>query len=153
MARLSVSLASPALLLATTSDTTLPYIPSEADLVVMAVGITPRDDLARSSGIKVAARGGIDVDDSYVFTLAFPRVKLTRPFLFRPQLDDQREGCLRYRGVRVVARSHVSSFGTGRLLRIHPRIPSLRNADSAHPTSCSYGLIAPGGVFLVSFFE
>lgn len=32
----------------------------------MAVGITPRDDLARSSGIKVASRGGIDVDDWYV---------------------------------------------------------------------------------------
>lgn len=30
----------------------------------MAVGITPRDDLARVSGIKIATRGGIDVDDS-----------------------------------------------------------------------------------------
>ena len=36
----------------------------EADLVIYAVGITPRDDLARASGIKVHARGGIDVDDS-----------------------------------------------------------------------------------------
>ncbi|KAL7410257.1 NADPH nitrite reductase [Mrakia frigida] len=36
----------------------------EADLVIMAVGITPRDDLARNSGIKVHPRGGIDVDDS-----------------------------------------------------------------------------------------
>lgn len=30
----------------------------------MAVGITPRDDLARSSGINVHKRGGIDVDDA-----------------------------------------------------------------------------------------
>ena len=35
----------------------------EADLVIMAVGITPRDDLARASGIKCHARGGIDVGD------------------------------------------------------------------------------------------
>lgn len=36
----------------------------EADLVIFAVGITPRDELARMSGIKVATRGGIDVDDN-----------------------------------------------------------------------------------------
>jgi nitrite reductase (NAD(P)H) len=36
----------------------------EADLVIFAVGITPRDELARESGIKVAPRGGIAADDS-----------------------------------------------------------------------------------------
>lgn len=41
-----------------------PIFPAEAELVVMAVGITPRDDLARASGISIARRGGIDVDDS-----------------------------------------------------------------------------------------
>ena len=35
----------------------------EADLVIMAVGITPRDDLARASGIECHSRGGIDVGD------------------------------------------------------------------------------------------
>lgn len=35
----------------------------EADLVIMAVGISPRDDLARASGIKCHARGGIEVGD------------------------------------------------------------------------------------------
>jgi nitrite reductase (NAD(P)H) len=35
----------------------------EADLVIMAVGITPRDDLARASGIKCHTKGGIDVGD------------------------------------------------------------------------------------------
>ncbi len=35
----------------------------EADLVIFAVGITPRDELARESGIKVAPRGGIVADD------------------------------------------------------------------------------------------
>lgn len=66
MARLSVSRASPYFLVTTSSNAVLLLLPPEADLVVMAVGITPRDDLARSSGIKVASRGGIDVDDSYV---------------------------------------------------------------------------------------
>lgn len=35
----------------------------EADLVIFAVGISPRDELARESGIKVAPKGGIAVDD------------------------------------------------------------------------------------------
>lgn len=35
----------------------------EADMVVMAVGITPRDDLARVSGIATDKRGGIAVGD------------------------------------------------------------------------------------------
>ncbi|MER7862509.1 nitrite reductase large subunit NirB [Amycolatopsis japonica] len=36
----------------------------DVDLVVFSAGIRPRDDLARSSGLKVGARGGILVDDT-----------------------------------------------------------------------------------------
>ncbi|WP_409492800.1 nitrite reductase large subunit NirB [Amycolatopsis sp. cmx-11-12] len=36
----------------------------DVDLVVFSAGIRPRDDLARSSGLEVGARGGILVDDS-----------------------------------------------------------------------------------------
>ncbi|GAB3721419.1 nitrite reductase large subunit NirB [Amycolatopsis oliviviridis] len=36
----------------------------DVDLVVFSAGIRPRDDLARSSGLDVGARGGILVDDS-----------------------------------------------------------------------------------------
>lgn len=35
----------------------------DSDMVIMAVGITPRDDLARTSGIKCHAKGGIEVGD------------------------------------------------------------------------------------------
>jgi nitrite reductase (NAD(P)H) len=35
----------------------------ESDMVIFAIGIKPRDDLARKSGIKVAPRGGIEVGD------------------------------------------------------------------------------------------
>ncbi|OCF30509.1 nitrite reductase [NAD(P)H], large subunit [Kwoniella heveanensis BCC8398] len=35
----------------------------ESDLTIFAIGITPRDDLARSSGIEVDPRGGIKVGD------------------------------------------------------------------------------------------
>ncbi|GAA5967842.1 hypothetical protein JCM11641_005783 [Rhodosporidiobolus odoratus] len=35
----------------------------ETDLVIFGIGISPRDELAASSGIKVARRGGIEVDD------------------------------------------------------------------------------------------
>ncbi|GAA5999895.1 hypothetical protein JCM10207_005960 [Rhodosporidiobolus poonsookiae] len=35
----------------------------ESDLVIYGIGISPRDELAREAGIKVAPRGGIDVDD------------------------------------------------------------------------------------------
>jgi nitrite reductase (NADH) large subunit len=38
--------------------------PLDADLVVFAAGIRPRDDLARSAGIEVGERGGIVVDDT-----------------------------------------------------------------------------------------
>ncbi|MGW4827125.1 nitrite reductase large subunit NirB [Amycolatopsis japonica] len=36
----------------------------DVDLVVFSAGIRPRDDLARSSGLEVGARGGILVDDT-----------------------------------------------------------------------------------------
>ncbi|WP_414935577.1 nitrite reductase large subunit NirB [Amycolatopsis sp. cmx-11-51] len=36
----------------------------DVDLVVFSAGIRPRDDLARSSGLEVGARGGILVDDA-----------------------------------------------------------------------------------------
>ncbi len=36
----------------------------DVDLVVFSAGIRPRDDLARSSGLEVGARGGVLVDDS-----------------------------------------------------------------------------------------
>ena len=36
----------------------------ETDLVVFAAGVRPRDDLARSAGLAVGARGGIVVDDA-----------------------------------------------------------------------------------------
>ncbi|MFE5508762.1 nitrite reductase large subunit NirB [Amycolatopsis japonica] len=36
----------------------------DVDLVVFSAGIRPRDDLARSSGLEVVARGGILVDDT-----------------------------------------------------------------------------------------
>jgi nitrite reductase (NADH) large subunit len=36
----------------------------EADLVVFSAGIRPRDELARSSGLEVGARGGIVIDDA-----------------------------------------------------------------------------------------
>lgn len=35
-----------------------------ADLVVFAIGVTPRDDLAREAGIRCASNGGIIVDDN-----------------------------------------------------------------------------------------
>lgn len=35
----------------------------ESDLVIFAIGIKPRDDLAEQCGIKCAKRGGIDVGD------------------------------------------------------------------------------------------
>lgn len=35
----------------------------ESDMVIFAIGIKPRDDLATGAGIKVAKRGGIDVGD------------------------------------------------------------------------------------------
>ncbi|KAL7420621.1 hypothetical protein Q5752_004572 [Cryptotrichosporon argae] len=35
----------------------------EADMTIFAIGIKPRDDLARASGIQVAARGGVEVGD------------------------------------------------------------------------------------------
>jgi nitrite reductase (NADH) large subunit len=35
----------------------------EADLVIVSAGIRPRDELARSAGIEVGARGGVVVDD------------------------------------------------------------------------------------------
>lgn len=38
------------------------FIPS--DMVIFAVGIKPRDDLARESGIDVDVKGGIKVDDN-----------------------------------------------------------------------------------------
>jgi nitrite reductase (NAD(P)H) len=34
-----------------------------SDMVIFAIGIKPRDDLAVSSGIKTAQRGGIEVGD------------------------------------------------------------------------------------------
>jgi len=37
--------------------------PIQADLVVFAAGIRPRDDLARSAGLDVGERGGVVVDD------------------------------------------------------------------------------------------
>jgi len=37
--------------------------PLEADLVIYAIGIKPRDELARSSGIECHSRGGIVVSD------------------------------------------------------------------------------------------
>ena len=37
--------------------------PLDADLVVFAAGIRPRDDLARNAGIEVGERGGIVIDD------------------------------------------------------------------------------------------
>jgi nitrite reductase (NAD(P)H) len=36
----------------------------ECDVVVFAIGITPRDELARASGIECADKGGIIVDDA-----------------------------------------------------------------------------------------
>ena len=41
----------------------------ESDMVIYAIGIKPRDDLARKVGIKCAKRGGIDVND-YLMTSA-----------------------------------------------------------------------------------
>ncbi len=38
--------------------------PELADLVVFAVGITPRDELARDAGLTLGARGGIEVDEA-----------------------------------------------------------------------------------------
>lgn len=35
----------------------------ESDLVIFAIGIKPRDDLASGCGIRVAKRGGIEVGD------------------------------------------------------------------------------------------
>ncbi|KAI6028258.1 hypothetical protein EDC04DRAFT_2899029 [Pisolithus marmoratus] len=35
----------------------------DAEMVIYAIGITPRDDLARKAGLKCGARGGITVDD------------------------------------------------------------------------------------------
>ncbi|GAA5820635.1 hypothetical protein JCM11251_003086 [Rhodosporidiobolus azoricus] len=35
----------------------------ESDLVIYGIGISPRDELAKAAGIKVAHRGGIEVDD------------------------------------------------------------------------------------------
>jgi len=35
-----------------------------AQMVIYAIGITPRDDLARKAGLKCRERGGITVDDS-----------------------------------------------------------------------------------------
>ncbi|GAA6042045.1 hypothetical protein JCM8097_004077 [Rhodosporidiobolus ruineniae] len=35
----------------------------ESDLVIYGIGISPRDELASTAGIKVARRGGIEVDD------------------------------------------------------------------------------------------
>jgi nitrite reductase (NADH) large subunit len=37
--------------------------PLEAELVIISAGIRPRDDLARSAGLEVGARGGITVND------------------------------------------------------------------------------------------
>lgn len=34
-----------------------------SDLVIFAIGISPRDDLARKSGIKCAEKGGVEVGD------------------------------------------------------------------------------------------
>lgn len=36
----------------------------DADLVIFAIGIAPRDDLARASGITCHEKGGVVVDDS-----------------------------------------------------------------------------------------
>ncbi|KAM0788182.1 hypothetical protein ACM66B_001342 [Microbotryomycetes sp. NB124-2] len=36
----------------------------ESDLTIFAIGIAPRDELARASGIRCNSRGGIDVDDN-----------------------------------------------------------------------------------------
>lgn len=36
----------------------------DAQMVIYAIGITPRDDLARKAGLKCRDRGGITVDDS-----------------------------------------------------------------------------------------
>lgn len=36
----------------------------ESDLTIFAIGIKPRDELARASGIRCSPRGGIDVDDN-----------------------------------------------------------------------------------------
>ncbi|HWH26826.1 MAG TPA: nitrite reductase large subunit NirB [Pseudolysinimonas sp.] len=35
-----------------------------ADLVVVAIGITPRDELARAAGLELGPRGGVAIDDS-----------------------------------------------------------------------------------------
>ncbi|GAA5984125.1 hypothetical protein JCM10908_006060 [Rhodotorula pacifica] len=35
----------------------------ESDMVIYGIGISPRDELAKSAGIKVSSRGGIEVDD------------------------------------------------------------------------------------------
>lgn len=35
----------------------------ESDMVIYGIGISPRDELARSAGIQVCRRGGIEVDD------------------------------------------------------------------------------------------
>jgi len=35
----------------------------ESDMVIFAIGIKPRDDLARISDLKIAPKGGIDVGD------------------------------------------------------------------------------------------
>ena len=35
----------------------------EADLVIYAIGIKPRDDMAKASGLKCHSRGGIIIDD------------------------------------------------------------------------------------------
>ncbi|NYH55118.1 nitrite reductase (NADH) large subunit [Nocardiopsis arvandica] len=44
----------------------------DADLVVFSVGIRPRDDLARTAGLKVGERGGIVIDDTC--TTSDPRI-------------------------------------------------------------------------------
>ena len=39
------------------------HAPLETEMVVFSAGITPRDELARSAGMDVAARGGVVIDD------------------------------------------------------------------------------------------
>ena len=36
----------------------------DADLVVFAIGITPRDELARAMGLELGPRGGVAIDTS-----------------------------------------------------------------------------------------